>query len=276
MIDLHAHTTASDGSLSPGELVRRAVAAGVGVLAITDHDTVDGVAAASSAAATMGLRIVPGVEISCRLGARELHILGHFLDPQDPVLLGSLEGFRRVRESRARAMIDRLREAGLDLRYEELLAIPGADEGSLGRPHVARLLLTKGLVRDFQEAFDRWLVEGAPGWVERPLPEATEAIGLIRRAGGAASLAHPALSGVTGAELMQLASLGLAGLEVDHPRQGTEIRRSLRAIAASLGLVATAGSDFHGEGGRPGQETMSKADFRAYERAAGEPEASKR
>lgn len=263
-IDLHSHTTASDGALPPSEVVRLARDAGVSVLAITDHDTVDAVDEAGAAGIAAGLRIIPGVEISASLGAKEIHVLGHFVDPAHGPLLARLASFRRLRVERAERMVERLRAHGADLPLEEVLA----GEGSIGRPHLARLLVAHGHARDFQQAFDRWLGKGKPGWVERSMPPAHEAIELIRAAGGAASLAHPWLSKVAGDELVTLAKAGLRGLEVDHPHQGADVRRNLRLAAASLGLEATAGSDFHGADGSPGQESMDETAFQRYEAAA--------
>lgn len=268
MIDLHCHTTASDGLVPPAAVVRIAAAAGVKTLAISDHDTVEAVDEARREGLALGVRIVPSVEVSARIGEREIHVLGHFVDPSEPKLLARLAFYREGRSRRAREMVEALRGQGIDLHFDELLAIAGPEEGSIGRPHFARLLVTKGAARDFQDAFDRWLGKGKPGWVERPFPTAAEAIELIRGAGGATSLAHPALSGVTGSEIEELASLGLAAIEVGHPGQGEQTRRRLRMIADSLGLLRTAGSDFHGEGSALGSETMDGATFLAYEAAA--------
>jgi len=263
-IDLHCHTTASDGVLSPAEVVRRAAEAGVSVLAITDHDTVDAVEVAAEAARGLALRIVPGVEISARLGDKEIHVLGHFFDPRDPALVAGLASFREKRRERAARMVEQLRAHGAPLDLEEVLDT----DGSVGRPHLARLLVARGHARDFREAFDRWLGKGKPGWVERSMPAAHEAIALVRGAGGVASLAHPRLSKVEGDELVALARAGLSGLEVDHPHQDEDVRRNLRLAARSLGLEATAGSDFHGSEGSPGQESMDDEAFRRYEAGA--------
>ncbi len=270
MIDLHCHTTASDGTLPPAEIVRLAARAGVRILAITDHDTMEAIPAAWEAAKGRGLRIVAGVEISARIGETEIHVLGHFVDPSHPGLLSRLADFAALRASRAERMVEKLRSHGVDLRLEEILAEAGGDAGSIGRPHFARLLVAKGVAANFQDAFDRWLGEGMPGWVEREFPEAEEAIELIREAGGASSLAHPALSKVEGSELMALAKMGLDALEVDHPGQSESTRRKLRIIARSLGLLSTGGSDFHGESGGPGMEGMDAADFGAYEALIGD------
>jgi len=264
-IDLHCHTTASDGAHAPAEVVRLAHAAGVGVLAITDHDTVAAVEEAADAARPLGLRIVPGVEISARLGDKEIHVLGHFVDPAEPRLLSSLADFGRRRRERAERMVEQLRAHGAPLPLDEVLG----GEGSVGRPHLARLLIAHGHARDFREAFDRWLGKGKPGWVDRSMPAAQDAIALIRGAGGAASLAHPRLSKVGGEELVALARAGLSGVEVDHPRQDGDARRTLRLAASSLGLEATAGSDFHEAPEAPGLESMDSEAFRRYEATVG-------
>lgn len=272
MIDLHSHTNASDGVHPPDELVRLALSAGVTVLAVTDHDTTAGVQAAMRAAEEQGgaLRIVPGIEISCRWNGAEIHVLGHFLDPQDEALERRLAAFRDSREERMAAMIERCRSVGLDVSLEEIEA-RRAGGGSLGRPHLARLLLEKGYARDFQDAFDKWIGKGAPAWVERPMPEARDAIALLREAGGCASVAHPALSGLREADLRALAEAGLCGVEVDHPGQTPDVRKTLRAYARSLGLCATAGSDYHAAetgGMRLGTEGMNPEEFAAYEARA--------
>lgn len=273
MIDLHSHTTASDGTLAPEELVRQAAAAGIRTLAVTDHDTTAAVAACIRAVEeqALPLRIVPGIELSARWKGREVHVLGHFLDPDHEELLGHLASFRDDRRSRMEAMVARLRSLKLDVSMEEVDEIRGG-EGSYGRPHLARLLVAKGHARDFQDAFDRWIGKGSPGWVERPFPDATEAIALIRRAGGCAAVAHPALSGLFEPDLRALTGAGLAGLEVDHPGHTPDVRRSLRELARKLGLSATAGSDFHAagdDGSRLGTEGMETSDFAAYERRSG-------
>jgi len=273
LIDLHSHTTASDGVHTPAELVRLAVEAGVAVLAVTDHDTTAGVAAAQAAAAEQGggLRIVPGIEISCRWKDREIHILGHFLDPDHPALLERLAAFRDARSRRMEAMVERCRSIGLDVRLEEIESRrEGA--GTLGRPHLARLLVEKGYASDLQHAFDRWIGRGAPAWVERPMPEAAEAIRLIRAAGGCATVAHPGLSGIRSADLRALRREGLEGVEADHPAQTPDVRRTMREHARAHGLCVTAGSDYHADERdgtrRLGTETMESGAFSAYEARA--------
>lgn len=264
MIDLHGHTTASDGVLEPAAYVRLAAEAGVRVIAVTDHDTTAGVAEALEAARRIGeIRVVPGIEISARLGSREIHLLGHFVDHLDPALQARLVSFGDARARRMEAMVERCREVGLDVRLEEIEA-----QGAMGRPHLARLLVKKGYARDLQNAFDRWIGVGGPAWVERPLPSAKEALAAIHAAGGCATVAHPALSGLGEADLRELAAMGLDGVEVDHPKQTRDQRRKLRAAAAELGLCATAGTDFHAPGHlatAPGLEGMDADAFARYE-----------
>lgn len=263
MIDLHAHTTASDGRSTPEELVARAAAAGVTVLAVTDHDTVAAVDACIEAAERIGgIEIVPGIEISASWKRREIHVLGHFVDPSDEALLRALERFRDQRRERMEKMIDRCRFLGLSIDLEDL-----GGEGSWGRPHLARALVRGGYASDMQEAFDRWIGAGGPAFVERSLPDAAEAIDLIRSAGGCAAVAHPALSKLGGNDFGELAGLGLVGVEVDHPRQPPHVRRTLRRQAARLGLQPTAGSDDHGPDDGPaqvGREAMDEGCFAAY------------
>ncbi len=272
MIDLHSHTTASDGVHPPEGLVRLAAAAGVTVLAVTDHDTTAAIAAATRAAEEQGgaLRIVPGIEISSLWKGKEIHVLGHFIDPADETLCSRLAVFREARENRMAAMVERCRSLGLDVTLEEVEA-RRTGPGTLGRPHLARLLVEKGYARDFQGAFDKWIGKGSPAWVERAMPDAAEAIALIRGAGGCATVAHPALSGLVEKDLRALAAAGMVGLEADHPAQTPDVRKNLRLHARTLGLCATAGSDYHADetgGLRLGTEGMEPGEFAGYEALA--------
>lgn len=269
MIDLHTHTTASDGSSTPEELVARAVAAGVTILAVTDHDTVAAVAACRGAAAQIGgLEIVPGIELSASWQGREIHVLGHFIDIEDGTLLAALERFSDARRLRMERMVEKCRQHGVSISFEDLEADrDGGGKGTWGRPHLARALVRLGHAKDMQDAFDRWIGSGGPAFVARSLPEAAEVIRLIRDAGGCASVAHPALSRLGGGDLRELAALGLVGVEVDHPRQPAHVRRTLRRQAASLGLQPTAGSDDHGPDDGPaqmGREAMDETLFEVY------------
>ena len=188
-IDLHTHSTASDGLLTPAQLVALAVERGLRVLALTDHDTVAGVAEAAAAAATSGLRFIPGVELSTHVDAGEVHMLGYFIDPADPALLDALAQFRDARAGRADAMVTRLTAAGAPITVARVLEF--AAGGSIGRPHVARALVEAGHASSINDAFDRWLVRGRPGYVERFKLTPPDAVRLIRAAKGVPVLAHP-------------------------------------------------------------------------------------
>ncbi len=248
-IDLHAHTTASDGSLSPEELVQLAKRQGVDTLAITDHDTVAGLRPAIAEGEKAGVTIVAGIEISCLYEKTELHILGYFINPDHPDLAPALSRYWASREDRNPRVVQRLRELGCDLTYDEVKAVAGA--ATVGRPHIAQVLIRKGYVRSVSEAFDRYLADDAPAYVPRQLPSPKEAIGLIRRIGGIPVLAHPVymdrLSEPIERICATLKDLGLAGIESlysSHTRQQTDRYRS---IAREQGLLVTGGSDFHGE-----------------------------
>ncbi|MCE9536679.1 MAG: PHP domain-containing protein, partial [Nitrospirae bacterium] len=201
-IDLHLHTTHSDGSLSPTDVLKLAHKAGVTALAITDHDIVTGIPEAIAAGAELGIEIIPGVEISSRVGNSELHILGYCLQWQDQELNRRLASLRESRHSRNPQIIERLRALGLDVTYEEVRALAGTD--AVGRPHIARLLMDKHYVTSAKDAFDRYLAEGRPAYVERELPSPTDAIAWIRAAGGVAVLAHPTWAKVSGESLNAL------------------------------------------------------------------------
>jgi 3',5'-nucleoside bisphosphate phosphatase len=270
MIDLHSHTTASDGQHAPDELVRLATEAGVTCLAVTDHDTVDGLARARAAASGRGLEIVHGIELSVFLFRREVHVLGHFVDPTFADLQSFSARLRVERESRMRQMVEKMRGLGYPVSMEDVLAIAG--DAHLARPHLARALVEKRFCLDTKEAFDRFLGDGKPGWVPRFKLTAEEGIQLIRAAGGAATLAHPFVSKVERHEVQQLKDAGLAGLEVHHSDHPAPVREKLLGWAKALDLVPTAGSDFHGEKVNPGRHlgtaSMDPADFDALRRRA--------
>lgn len=240
--ELHAHTHYSDGQLSPAALVARAIEVDVETLAITDHDTVDGIAEALDAAPE-GFTIVPGIELSSTMDGLDVHILGYHLRHEDAGLRARLEGFREERRERARAIIGRLAELGAPVDAAEVLASAGP--GVVGRPHVAQALLRAGHVRGMDEAFQRYLGLHASAYVPRPAFGSEEAVRLIRAAGGCAVLAHPSQQ-TTVAMLERLAAAGLAGVEVWHPVHGSAVQRRWHAEAERLGLLACGGSDFHG------------------------------
>lgn len=244
VIDLHSHTTASDGQHAPEELLARAAAAGVSVLAVTDHDTVAGLEAAAEAARAHGVELVPGIELSAFIHGREVHVLGHFVRPGDEELGQFAERLRGEREQRMEAMVARMRALGYPVHMEQVRELAG--EAQLGRPHLARLLVERGWCSSMQEAFDRFLGSGKPAWVERYRLEGAEAIRLIRRAGGVATLAHPGTSRMEHHQIKLLAGAGLGGLEVYHADHHPSVRNKYLSIARALDLVPTAGSDFHG------------------------------
>ncbi len=252
MIDLHSHTTASDGQHTPDELFALAHEAGVRALAVTDHDTVAALEQCERAAAREGIELVPGIEISALLNRREIHVLGHFVDRSEPNLKGFSERLRAERERRMEMMVDKMRSLGFPVTMDQVRAL--ASEAHLARPHLARVLVEQGWCLSVQEAFDRFLADGRPAHVERYLVPAEEAIALIREAGGAATVAHPAISKVEGFELEALKRVGLVGLEVLHSDHPPSQREKYLELSRALDLVPTGGSDFHGEKVAPGRK----------------------
>jgi len=241
-VDLHMHSTASDGALAPAQVVAAAAGAGLSAIALTDHDTMAGVPEAEAAAASLGIRIVWGVELSAYEGAREIHLLA--LHVSRPALIESrLAMFRDAREVRARSIVDRLRTLGVELDLEAVLE--EAAGGAIGRPHVARALIRGGHVRDSREAFDRYLAAGRPGFVPKPRLEAGEAIDIAHSAGALAIWAHPGQEGRR-ERIEGLIELGLDGIEVRHPSHLAEDTSRLAALCDFLGLVPSGGSDWHG------------------------------
>lgn len=248
--DLHCHSTCSDGLDSPARLVERAVEAGLSALALSDHDALHGLPALEAAARGTGLIPVAGVELSTRSGEEDVHLLGLFVDPEEPLLLARLGEMRSARERRGEAIVERLREAGVELDLEAIrTAVAG---GAFGRPHVARALVEKGVVATFDEAFDLWLSRGRPGHVPKPKWSLADAIGAVRRAGGLAVLAHPVWYEDPMALIASGLPAGLDGVEVTHPDHDGAQEEALAAAARQAGLLVTAGSDYHGppQGGK--------------------------
>jgi predicted metal-dependent phosphoesterase TrpH len=250
-IDLHVHSSMSDGTDRPDELPSRARSAGLDVFALTDHDTFEGWPSATAAGAEAGVVVVPGVEISTRLFGSGVHLLGYLPDPAHAPLADELA---RVRDSRARRLTEMTRlltEAGMPLDVSDVLSAAGS-ASTLGRPHVADAMVAKGYIGDRAEAFADWLYEGGPAYVPRYALATPEAIRLVRAAGGVSVLAHPWGRGsrrVLDAEaIAALAAAGLTGIEVDHEDHTADDRGALREIAGSLGLVVTGSSDHHGTG----------------------------
>ena len=253
MIDLHIHTNASDGQYSPAETVRLAARKGVACVAITDHDTVDGLSEARRAANETGIGFIPGIEISVQ-GSRELHILGYYIDCAHSGLKEACGNFIRLREQRACRIFDYLSQKGVPLTEEQVQC--HVLKRAPNRPHFARAMVDAGYVSSVQEAFDRYL--GTPEFdsVERTKPAARDGLQMILDAGGIPVLAHPALLNLDDENLMALISgltdAGLKGLECYHSRHTPEQVARYVKYAEKLGLLATAGSDFHGENNKPG------------------------
>jgi predicted metal-dependent phosphoesterase TrpH len=264
-IDLHCHTTFSDGDLSPDALVRRAIARRVGVLSITDHDSVEALPAARAAAGT-ALELVPGIEVSTSSNGLDLHILGYYLDAENRELAERLARFREERSERMKRMVARLAELGIAVDLDDVLAIAG--HGVVGRPHLAEVLVREGHVENADDAFRRLLGAHGQAFVPRPTFPPAEAIALIRGAGGIAVLAHPG-PGLVDSVIEGLAAQGLAGIEVWHPQHGALTVRRYQALAERLGLLETGGSDFHGEGRSAdlGDVTVPERAFHALKRA---------
>lgn len=246
--DLHSHTTASDGAQAPADNVRLALAAGLSGLAITDHDTVAGVAEAVAEGRRLGVEVIPGVEISTAVDGRDIHVLGYYIDVSDAQLLRRLDSQRNTREQRNRLILQRLAELGVDVTMEEVRAqsrnIPGKED-TIGRPHIAAALVAKGAVATIGEAFDRYLAGDAPGFVRVDRIHPETAIDWIREAGGVPVLAHPGLYRDE-ALVQRLIDYGIAGIETSHPDHRAEDEALYARLAEEHGLIATAGSDFHG------------------------------
>lgn len=249
--DLHTHSSCSDGTDSPRDVVRAAAAAGLDVIALTDHDSTGGWDQARATAGEVGIGFVPGVEISCELGGRGVHLLAYGVDPAHRGLAAELGRVLSGRRQRLPAVLDRLRGVGVDVTEEQVRAVSG-QAVALGRPHVADALVAGGVVADRAEAFERYLMPGRPAYVPRYGAPLREAIGLVGGAGGVAVVAHPWARGsrraLTETVVAELAGLGLTGLEVWHHDHSTADSARLSALARDLGQVRTGSSDHHGRG----------------------------
>ncbi|MCM3302632.1 PHP domain-containing protein [Streptomyces lusitanus] len=247
-IDLHTHSTASDGTDTPAELVRKAAAAGLDVVALTDHDTTRGHADAL-AALPQGLTLVTGAELSCRLDGVSMHLLAYLFDPEEPALLAERELVRDDRVPRAQGMIAKLNELGVPVTWDQVARIAG--DGSVGRPHVASALVELGVVDSVNDAFTpEWLADGGRAYVPKHETDPFEAVRLVKNAGGVAVFAHPAAvkrgRTVPESAIAELAEAGLDGIEVDHMDHDPDTRARLRGLAGELGLLVTGSSDYHG------------------------------
>ncbi|MEE8472301.1 MAG: PHP domain-containing protein [Dehalococcoidia bacterium] len=243
--DLHLHTTASDGLLSPRELVEMAAAKGMEVIAVTDHDSVSGITSALEAAEDFPqLTVIPGVEINTDVPRGEVHVLGYFLDYSSPALESTLVRLRDGRKTRARKMVARLGELGLSIEWDRVRELAG--DGSVGRPHVAQAILERGYVSSFKEAFNKYIGREGPAYVQRDKLSPREAVKLVTDAGGVAVLAHPADIEALDSLLPDMVSAGLVGLEGHYGSYSADVVRRLELLAQKHGLFVTGGSDFHG------------------------------
>jgi predicted metal-dependent phosphoesterase TrpH len=247
-IDLHAHTSESDGTLAPAEVVELAAERGLDVIAITDHDTTGGLREAEEAGARGGVEIVPGLEFSAEYEGASLHVLAYWIDPEDPNLRTELRRLNDSRFRRGELMVERLHALGYDLSFDRVREIAGG--GLIARPHVAQAMVEAGIVPDEKAAFDRFISDEGPAAVPKHALHPLDALVLIDRAGGACVLAHPGMwkgQGSVPDELIEaMADGGMAGLEVDHPDHDEEQRERYRAMAERLGIAATGASDCHG------------------------------
>ncbi len=242
--DLHLHTTASDGRLSPKEVVKRAASLGLEVIAITDHDTVEGVEPALAEAPHFPhLLVIPGVELSAE-DEQEVHVLGYFIDINHAGLRNRLKSLHDSRVKRGKRMVSKLAKLGLNLEWDRILAL--AHGGSVGRPHIAQAMLERGYVSSIREAFEKYIGHGGPAYVERERLTPTEAVSLIAKAGGLPAIAHPAEIRNLELLILELKGQGLVGLEVYYPGYSGKVMERLRNLAQKHGLLVTGGSDFHG------------------------------
>ena len=270
MIDLHLHTTASDGTLTPSELVARARAAHLTIIAITDHDTTAGSMAARAAARDLGVELVPGIEISSVADGRDVHMLGYFIDPEADGLRAFLDGQRAERLRRLREMAARLDTLGCPIDVAPIVEA-AATGRTVGRPQIADALIRAGRVADRDEAFSKFLAFGGPAFVPRCGASPFDVVRVVHQAGGVVSMAHPGLTRRDDL-IAPLAAAGLDAIEVRHSEHDDATEARYRALAAELGLLATGGSDYHGEHGRRaaslGAVVMPSGDFDGVWRAA--------
>ena len=247
-IDLHTHSTCSDGLLTPTALLTLAARRGLAAIALTDHDTVAGIPEALAHGRVTGVEVLPGIEISSSLEGVSLHILGYGFNHEHPGFLTFLEKLQQARSNRNQGILERLQALGISITSEELTQISG---DQIGRPHFARLLAKKGRAKNTQDAFSRYLKRGGPAFVEHVKPQAEEVISRITEANGLAILAHPACSD-PGLEkipafVAQLKDYGLAGLEAIYPTHSQKVCRLLKTLAAQHGLLLSGGTDYHGD-----------------------------
>ena len=272
-IDLHAHSNRSDGTTSPAVVVQHAHEVGLDVLGLTDHDTTEGWAEAAGAAVEVGVTLVPGIELSCKLAGHGVHLLAYLPDPTYPPLAQELERVLEGRDARLPAVLDRLRDLGIDVDAEDVRRVSG-DAAALGRPHVADAMVAKGVVRDRTEAFDRYLGPQGPAYVRRYAADLYRMLDTVTAAGGVSVVAHPWASrhnhdALDEAGLACLKEAGLAGVEVDHQDHDPATRDRLRAVARNLDLVVTGSSDYHGSGKADHEHGCNSTAPEEFERLCG-------
>ncbi len=248
-VDLHIHTSASDGVMTPSEIVRYAKSKGLQAIAITDHDTIDGVSEGLEEGKKIGLEVIPAIEVSVEYHHGSMHLLGYFIDIHHPLLNEKLKELQKARAERNPKMIEKLNQLGIPITYEEVLKVSGG--GQVGRPHFAQVLLEKHYVGTFQEAFERYLKKGAPAYVDKFRFTPKEAIKFITEANGVAVLGHPNTLGLNGPNdlerlLINLIQEGLRGIEVYYPEHSSAETAQYKSLAERYGLVITGGTDYHG------------------------------
>lgn len=241
--DLHLHTHFSDGTYSPEELAGHGKRCALSVMSLTDHDTVDGCERMGAACKQLGIEFIPGTELTCEHGDNELHLLGYFIDPRHPRLLGSMKHFQGVRQNRIREMVERLNKMGIQISADEVFELANCD--APGRPHLARTLVKNGVCSSLEEAFERFLKRNRPAWVPKFKLTAGEAIRLVHDVGGLAVLAHPGLYRADEV-IPDLADAGLDGIECFHSRHTNAAIEHYLRVAARFRLLPTGGSDCHG------------------------------
>jgi predicted metal-dependent phosphoesterase TrpH len=271
VIDLHSHTVHSDGDRSPDQLLAEAAAAGIQVLSVTDHDTVSGIPDCQVAAARHGVRLIPGIELSCELHGREVHVLGHFLDPSSPALGKLAQGMLAERRERMERMVLRAQEEGLaGVTMERVVAASGGD--NLGRPHLARVLVDRGHAASIKDAFEKFLRTKGRLWVDRRRLSVPDALEILHGAGSTASVAHPGANGISRQELRVMADAGLDAVEAHHPEHPPNQAEAFERWAAELHMLVTAGSDYHGPSVQPerklGDRWLAPDRFAALEERA--------
>ena len=248
-VDLHLHTTASDGVLRPSEIVRYAKGKGLQAIAITDHDTIEGCEEGLLEGEKIGFEVIPGIEISAKHSPGSMHILGFLFDIYHPFLLERLEYLQKARAERNPKIVEKLNQLGIDITFDEVVKASGG--GQVGRPHFANVLLEKKYVKSFQEAFERFLKKGAPAYVDKFRFTSEEALHFINEAKGVAVLAHPNTLGMNGySELeklvLKLVKEGLKGIEVYYPEHSSAEVAQFKTLADRYGLLSTGGTDYHG------------------------------